>query len=131
MNEIELKKYDKWNEHLKTTKEKSDYSQKRMDLLIISLSGASLYLIFQTLKEIKTGKIELENTYLLIPIGILLILTIISNFVSQLSGYKANFNEEEYIQIELELLENKKLNKKKKQSLNKFMDVSYVLIRTS
>ncbi|WP_067151068.1 hypothetical protein [Pseudotamlana agarivorans] len=113
-NEI---KYQEWSEHLTSTKEKSDYSLKRMDLLIITISGGGLYVLFETLREFKTGNILIENTNLLFCTGLFLLLTILLNFGSQLSGYYANNYEEKYIIIELKLLEGENLNKKDKTEL--------------
>ncbi|WNH10763.1 hypothetical protein [Thalassobellus suaedae] len=110
-NEI---KYKEWSEHLTNTKEKSDYSLKRMDLMIISISGGGLYVLFETLREFKTGKIDIENTNLLLFTGIFLLVTILLNFGSQLSAYYANHFEEEYIQNELKILDDSRLNKKEK-----------------
>ncbi|WP_298342886.1 hypothetical protein [uncultured Algibacter sp.] len=113
-NEI---KYQEWSEHLTNTKEKSDYSLKRMDLLVISISGGGLYVLFETLREFKTGNIIIEDTRLLLWTGITLLLAILINFGSQLSAYYANHFEEEYIQTELKILEDEKIKKKKKLEL--------------
>ncbi|WP_054850877.1 hypothetical protein [Olleya sp. ITB9] len=111
-------KYDEWKEHLNSTKEKSDYSLKRMDLLVISISSGGLYVIFGIIKEFKTGKILVENSYLLSIAGILLLSSIIVNFFSQLSGYYANHYEEKYILNELEILSNESLKEIDKEKIN-------------
>jgi len=63
--------------------------------LIISISGAGLYIIFETLKFIKEH--EISSSYLLLQTaGSFLTLAIIVNFLSQFFGYNANNNETLY-----------------------------------
>lgn len=95
-------KYNAWNEHLNNTRERTNYSIRRMDLLVISICGAGIYIIFETLREFKiNNKVELENSTLLLISGILFMIAIILNFVSQKTGYYSNNDEEKYIIIEL------------------------------
>ncbi|MCA0154539.1 hypothetical protein [Winogradskyella vincentii] len=103
---LEMKKkdsyrYNKWISHLNNTKDRTNYSVRRMDLLILAISGSGIYIIFETLREFKTGQINIENSSLLIWSGVIFLLCIISNFISQITGYQANTNEEKYIQEEL------------------------------
>ncbi|WP_292944817.1 hypothetical protein [Olleya sp. UBA1516] len=123
-------KYDEWKEHLNSTKEKSDYSLKRMDLLVISISSGGLYVIFGTIKEFKTGKILVENSYLLSIAGILLLSSIIVNFFSQLSGYYANHYEEKYIFNELEILSNESLKEINKEKINTSQKTNDSFVKT-
>lgn len=104
-------KYDEWNEHLRTTKENSSYSLKRMDLLVITISSGGLYVIFETIKEFKTGGVNLDSTTFIKIAGIFFLSSIVLNFLSQLSAFYANMYEEKYIQNELELLSNEELKK--------------------
>ena len=83
---IQMKKknqldYNAWNEHLNNTKERTNYSIRRMDLLIISICGAGIYIIFETLREFKTGKIPIENSTLLLICGLCFLKAIIFNFI--------------------------------------------------
>ncbi|WP_272023093.1 hypothetical protein [Olleya namhaensis] len=123
-------KYDEWKEYLNSTKEKSDYSLKRMDLLVISISSGGLYVIFGTIKEFKTGKILVENSYLLSIAGILLLSSIIVNFFSQLSGYYANHYEEIYIFNELEILSNESLKEIDKEKINTSQKTNDSFVKT-
>lgn len=99
--------YNKWVDHLNNTKERTNYSIRRMDLLIISISGAGIYIIFETLREMKGYQIALENENLLLISGISFLIAIASNFISQATGYFANNYEECYILIELRKIEKK------------------------
>ncbi|MDG4715399.1 hypothetical protein [Winogradskyella marincola] len=115
-NHIKKTKYEEWNEHLRTTKENSSYSQKRTDLLTITISGGGLYVLLETLREFKTGKIPIEDTSILVFAGSFLLAAIIINFISQITAYYANSYEEQYIQTQLSIL---KLSKSKKSKERK------------
>lgn len=106
-------KYKEWSEHLRTTKEKSDYSIKRLDLLIISISSGGLYVLLEALRELRGADESINKCYAVIC-GVLFVITILINFISQISGYKANIFEEEYINIELDILSSN-LEKDKKE----------------
>ena len=106
-NEI---KYNAWNEHLNNTRERTNYSIRRMDLLIISISGAGIYVIFETLREFKSGKIPIDDSTLLLICGLCFLTAIISNFISQKTGYYSNDFEEKYICIELRKIQGKKID---------------------
>ncbi|MCB0475841.1 MAG: hypothetical protein KDC69_09200 [Flavobacteriaceae bacterium] len=124
-------RFNAWSEHLKNTKELTSYSIKRMDLLIVSISGAGIYIIFETLREFKTGNIDIDNPKLLLLSGISFLLAITLNFISQWTGYMANSFEEEYIRIELRKIEKEEDNEdcdqkrydKKVQNFNKLTDI--------
>jgi hypothetical protein len=65
------------------------YSIQRIDLLIISISGAGIYVCFETLKYLHDNNIDLHN---LIKIsGGVLLTGILVNFVSQFLGNKTNY----------------------------------------
>jgi cytochrome b subunit of formate dehydrogenase len=76
-----------------------------MDLLIISISGAGLYVIFETLREFKAGKVAVNDTSLLFWAGIFFLISIVVNFLSQISGYIVNTKEETYALRKLEEIE--------------------------
>ncbi|MDO5981133.1 hypothetical protein [Flavivirga spongiicola] len=103
-------KYNAWNEHLNNTKERTNYSIRRMDLLIISISGAGIYIIFETLREFKAGEIAINNSNLLLFTGLSFLFAIAINFLSQLSGYHANNFEEKYINLELRKIQGKDID---------------------
>ena len=121
--------YEAWNDHLKNTRERTNYSIRRFDLLIISISGAGIYVVFETLKELKSGTIKAEFPKLLLIAGILFLISIISNFISQRTGYAANNNEESYINLELQKIRGKKIDECLQESINK--KVSYYNLWTT
>jgi uncharacterized membrane protein SirB2 len=114
-NEI---KYKAWNEYLNLTREKTNYAIRRFDLLLISLSGAGIYIIFETIREFKTGSVVIEDPKILIISGICLLFSIISNFLSQYTGYLANDFEEKFIIIMLCKIAGDKFDEKKKKENN-------------
>ena len=69
------------------------YSIQRIDLLIISISGAGLLLILETLKFSASIKSELSNIYIIKGAAVLFILAIIINFLSQAAGKTCNKHE--------------------------------------
>lgn len=113
-------RYNAWNEHLNNTRERTNYSIRRMDLLIISISGAGIYIIFETLREFKTGHIKIEYSSLLLFSGLCFLTAILANFISQKTGFYSNDNEEKYIRLELDKITGKEINggKQKKYDEN-------------
>ncbi|TYC14768.1 hypothetical protein ES677_05150 [Bizionia gelidisalsuginis] len=103
-------KYNAWNEHLNNTRERTNYSIRRMDLLIISISGGGIYILFETLREFKTGKVDIENTALLLFCGLCFLVAITSNFVSQKTGFYSNDNEEKFINLELKKIQGESID---------------------
>lgn len=102
MGRKKQRKLNKWQNHLEITTEFIDYSQKRMDILIISLGSGTLYVIFETLKGlqgIETDSTILEFPYVLLSSGIFIGLSIISNFISQFTSTVANKNEKLFIEF--------------------------------
>lgn len=66
------------------------YASQRTDLLVISISGAAIYLILETLKYISEKQIG--SCLLLLKIsGVFFLIAIIVNFFSQLSSKKTNY----------------------------------------
>lgn len=64
------------------------YSIQRMDLLIVSISGAGIYICLETLKYLADNKLDIS---LIIRIsGGFFLFAIVINFISQMFGYQAN-----------------------------------------
>jgi hypothetical protein len=128
-------KYNAWNEHFNNTRERTNYSIRRMDLLIISICGAGIYIIFETLREFKTGMVEIDNSTLLLSCGLCFLVAIISNFISQKTGYYSNDNEEKFISLELKKIQGKSIDNCEQKGYNikveKFNKVTNVLNITS
>lgn len=109
--------YNAWSGYLNNTRERTNYSIRRMDLLVISISGAGIYVIFETLREFKTGKIPIDDSVLLLISGLCFLIAIVSNFISQKTGYFSNDFEEKFIGLELLKIKGKKIDE---CSQNKF-----------
>jgi hypothetical protein len=112
-------KYNAWNEYLNNTKERTNYAIRRFDLLIISISGGGIYILFETLREFKTNNVEIENPKLLLFSGLLLIIAIVINLFSQYTGYWSNNFEEKYINLELSKIKGEGIDKKQQKKLNR------------
>lgn len=119
MEEKDQYEYNKWVSHLNNTKDRTNYAIRRLDLLIISISGAGIYIVFETIRASKINKIEFDNNYLLLITGSAFLLTILINFASQITGYLANNLEEKFIQQELKRLEGKEWDEDKKNEIDK------------
>ena len=85
--------YSKWVNHINRSKDKVFYAIRRMDLLIISICGAGIYVIFQTFKAVSAKEIIVDSLGTIKVSGILFLVAISSNFISQLTGKEANKNE--------------------------------------
>lgn len=93
------------------------YSTQRLDLLIVSLSGAGIYVCLETIKYFAT-KTKPEPCGALIKIsGFIFILAIILNFLSQHYGFKGN--EQDYLMCDAEMdLNTMDLDEQKKETLS-------------
>ena len=69
------------------------YSVQRIDLLVIAISGAGIYVCFETFKYMKT--VSKDVGYCLKTALFLLLISIIVNFLSQMFGKTAN--EHDYL----------------------------------
>jgi len=73
------------------------YAVQRIDLLVISICGAGVYVVLETLKYVvdKTPVVQkyLDNLWMIKLSGLLFLASIIVNFVSQLTGKKSNYHE--------------------------------------
>ncbi len=75
------------------------YSIQRIDLLIISICGAGIYLCLETMKFSFENNLPITNT--LKGAAIIFLFSIVVNFMSQFLGYKAN--EKDYLKFETEI----------------------------
>ncbi|WP_163406992.1 hypothetical protein [Flavobacterium ajazii] len=86
------------------------YSIQRIDLLIISICGAGIYVCLETIKYIATThNLCAETLYIKVSAGSFLG-GIILNFVSQQYGYKANLQSYLMYDCEIEIEEKKALS---------------------
>lgn len=105
---------EKTKERKKQAWDNMFYSTQRLDLLIVSLSGAGIYVCLETIKYFVT---KAQPCGLLLKIsGFIFVVAITLNFLSQHFGYKAN--ESDYLMCDAELdLNNPDFNEYKKESL--------------
>ncbi|KVV16364.1 hypothetical protein [Flavobacterium sp. TAB 87] len=98
------------------------YSIQRIDLLIISICGAGIYVCLETIKHLSANKDFCTCTcFIKISAGMFLV-GIILNFLSQQYGYKANYESYLMYDCEVEVDEIKSLEtitKEKKELLLK------------
>ncbi|MCJ8288375.1 MAG: hypothetical protein HRT58_21875 [Crocinitomicaceae bacterium] len=66
------------------------YSDQRLDLLVIAISGGGLYVALETMKFFKEHDLEIDTIWLLKLAGIAFVVCIISNFVSQILSKLSN-----------------------------------------
>ena len=64
------------------------YSSQRLDLLIVSISGAGIYVCLETIKYLRDGELPID--YIIKISGIVFLLSIIINFISQIYNHSAN-----------------------------------------
>lgn len=92
------------------------YSIQRIDLLIISISGAGIYVCLETLKFLTESQKEIN---LIIKISaVFFLFAIIVNFLSQIFGYKANEND--YLMCQTEIESDSKPNESQKIEIENF-----------
>ena len=96
------------------------YSIQRIDLLIISISGAGIYLTLEMMKYL-TGK-HIEISLFIKFAGVFFVFAIILNFVSQIFGKKSN--EFDYLMClaKIEIEEN--LDDANKSDIKKYDDLA-------
>ncbi len=76
------------------------YGIQRIDLLIISISGAGIYICFETLKYLHESSMDISNS-IKISGGFLLI-AIMINFLSQIFGRKSNYYDYLWCEVKLD-----------------------------
>ena len=84
-------KIQSWEKHYYDALDKKFYAIKRIDLLTISISGATIYIVFEILRFFKSNIVYLNtDTFLLKISAISAVFAIAVNLASQFTGYKAN-----------------------------------------
>ena len=120
MKEKKLIRHQRWVDYKKTSEEREFYSIKRIDILIISISGACIYIMFEIFKFINSPENEiLANTLILKMVGCFASIAIMLNFFSQFTGYHANKKESEYSNERIDEIENSKNNSKAMNEIDK------------
>jgi len=88
-NEINERYISKLEKHIEIAKESSKYSLDRFDILIISLSTSALVLSIGFVKDV-VPHLDKINTSLLKTAWLLFVVSLISNLISQVTGFYAN-----------------------------------------
>lgn len=103
MNEKDRSKLfiDRLINHQNKAKEGKFYAIQRIDLLVISVSGAGIYIVFEMIRFFKQAAPQLQVVDLsLIKIsGCLFVFAILVNFISQWTGFHANKQEDESTEL--------------------------------
>lgn len=76
------------------------YAVQRIDLLIISISGAGVYVCLETLKYHHQN--PLENTNWIKAAGLILVVSILVNLISQFTGKSANKYDMQMSQLKID-----------------------------
>lgn len=80
---------DRLNKHAELAYNNAFYAMSRIDLLIVSISGASIYICLEIIKYIKTQNLDISTIYFKLS-GIVFVFSIIVNFIGQWASYKTN-----------------------------------------
>ena len=89
---------DRLLKHQEQTKDKKFYAIRRIDLLVITISGAGIYIILEMIKFFYGQDSVPDFCGPKIALGSFT-MAIILNFVSQWTGYEANKNEDKSTEI--------------------------------
>ena len=96
------------------------YSTRRIDLLIISICGAGIYICLETVKYISN---KCQDVSVLIKIsGGFFLFGIMVNFISQLYGQKTN--EQDYLMCQAKIDAGKKISKKEEEEIDTYDEKS-------
>lgn len=120
MDEKEKKKlaYEDWANHMRDSKERAFYSEKRADLLIITVSGGGIYLAFNHVANLEEIS-NIKNGGLLFISAVCLITSILLNIIGQTLSKKGNTLEEKYAKLQLEILKGEDIDEEKENELDK------------
>ena len=92
------------------------YSIQRIDLLIVSICGAGIYVGLETIKYLSENKMD-SSLWVKFSSALFLI-GIITNFLSQIFGFKAN--EQDYLMCQEKIVCNDNPNESEKEAIDKF-----------
>lgn len=92
------------------------YSIQRIDLLIVLISGAGIYVCLETIKYLSDKNLEIN--YIVKISGALFLFSIMINFLSQIFGYKSN--EKDFLMCQTEIDAGKNISEKEKKEIKKY-----------
>jgi len=125
MKQTEEKYISKLEKHEDILRSNAMYSIQRIDLLIISVCSAGIYLSLEIMKYIteskslNIGQINFLNFRFKIT-GALFLLSIIVNFISQWTAYKGNFYSLDSTKKKIESAEYKTDNSQKIKQIDSY-----------
>jgi hypothetical protein len=128
-------KIQAWEKHYSSSKEKEFYSIQRIDLLVISISGACIYIVFEILRFLNSANVSnIQSCTILLKVSaIFSALAISINFLSQIFGYHANkyeaiYSREVINQLEGDTKDDEKLDQidHKSKQYNKLTGIANV-----
>ena len=92
-NKMEFK-VQRWYDNKNRALSNKWYAIGRMDILVISICGGGIYVLFELIKYYKTTQtVDLSGLKIA---GILFLIAVAINFISQFLGYYSNSNEALY-----------------------------------
>ena len=92
------------------------YSAQRIDFLIVSISGAGIYICLESIKYLSENKIPVHA--LVKFSGCFFLVAITINFVSQVFGKKSN--EQDYLMCEAQINAGEKISKSEQEEIDKY-----------
>tara|TARA_R110000744_G_scaffold253634_2_gene369203 strand:+ start:4216 stop:4653 length:438 start_codon:yes stop_codon:yes gene_type:complete len=92
------------------------YSIQRIDLLIVSISGAGIYVCLESIKYLSDSEIQVHFSVKVSGLFFLLAITI--NFFSQIYGKKSN--EQDYLMCDAKLDAGDNISKSKKAAIDEY-----------
>lgn len=98
-----VNKFDRdwWVNHRERALQNKWYAIGRIDLLVVSISGGGIYIIFEAMKFIIENKLATDVS-LLKTSGVIFTISIALNFVSQVFGWNANKYEAKWSKFKID-----------------------------
>lgn len=117
MKKEKQSKIEQWLIHKSDASERAFYAIRRLDLLIVSISGACIYIVLETLKFLYSSDApEIKTCTALLKISaIFAVFAIIVNLISQITGLYSNKYETEYASQNIYIQEEEKDKDRDKQ----------------
>lgn len=100
---MKIQKMNKFKERRNLSWQGMFYSIQRIDLLIVSICGAGIYVSLETIKY--TIEKEMDSVLLVKLAGLSFVIGIVINFLSQIFGHKSNFYDFLMCETEIEISE--------------------------
>jgi hypothetical protein len=93
--------YQEWKEYMDASSIAANNSNNRLDVMIVSLSGAGIYVVLEMLKYLRELQEIIGYQWLLSLSGVILLISIILNFISLYTATVANGNAAEAASFKL------------------------------